>query len=234
MKTLRILNSLNHRFTPTYKRSFSQCGEDLIASYLLHCVLGIEKPSYLDIGAHHPIDLNNTYLFYRETCQGVCVEPDPTLFQIIQKVRKRDECLNIGISGTDSEFSEFYVFNPKILSTFSKAECDLLVAAGHKLEQILNVQLVPINEIMERYFCPWPNFISLDTEGLEIKILESLRFDKFRSEVFCIETVEHTSEKKIPEISKLMLSNGYRVYADTFINTIYVEESVWNHRKCLQ
>ncbi len=225
------LNFLKYRLAPTFRRSYSQCGEDLIVSYLLHSVLGIKKPSYLDIGAHHPIHLNNTYLFYRESCQGVCVEPDPTLSPIIQKVRKRDECLNVGISGTDSEISDFYIFDKKILSTFSKTECDLLIAAGHELEQILNVRLLPINEVIARYFNPWPNFISIDTEGLEIKILKSLSFDKFRSEVFCIETVEHTSEKKIPEISNIMLSHGYRVYADTFINTIYVEESAWNRRK---
>lgn len=42
--------------------SYSQCGEDRILAFIFRS-LGIDKPSYLDIGAHHPYMLNNTMYF---------------------------------------------------------------------------------------------------------------------------------------------------------------------------
>ena len=50
------------------KKSYSQTGEDIIIKTAL-ADLGISKPSYLDIGAHHPYYLNNTALFYKQGSQ---------------------------------------------------------------------------------------------------------------------------------------------------------------------
>ena len=49
------------------KKSFSQCGEDLIVDYVFKA-RGVGRPSYLDIGAHHPYWLSNTALFYERGC----------------------------------------------------------------------------------------------------------------------------------------------------------------------
>lgn len=61
------------------KPSFSQCGEDLILRHLFD-QLGIARPTYLDVGAHHPQMLSNTALFSATGSTGINVEPDPELF----------------------------------------------------------------------------------------------------------------------------------------------------------
>ena len=60
------------------ERSFSQAGEDLIVKFTLQ-FLGNPSITYLDIGANHPVRLNNTYLFYLMGCKGVLVEPNASL-----------------------------------------------------------------------------------------------------------------------------------------------------------
>ena len=55
------------------KKSFSQCGEDLIVNYIFG-LRGITKPTYLDIGANDPFYLNNTALFYINGCRGINIE----------------------------------------------------------------------------------------------------------------------------------------------------------------
>jgi hypothetical protein len=52
------------------KVSYSQCGEDILIDFVFK-QLKIENPSYLDIGAHHPFHLNNTYYFYKNGSSGV-------------------------------------------------------------------------------------------------------------------------------------------------------------------
>ncbi len=76
--------------------SYSQCGEDLIVQYIFS-LRGVLKPTYLDIGAHHPFALSNTAIFYMKGCRGVNVEANPDLFRFFKRHRLRDINLNLGI-----------------------------------------------------------------------------------------------------------------------------------------
>jgi len=230
-----VLESFLRVFFPSLgKISYAQCGEDLIIDFIFS-TLNISKPSYLDIGAHHPIYLNNTFLFYQKGSTGVCVEPDPALFSQIKKKRSRDICLNVGIGVTKESKANFYIMTSKTLNTFSKKEAERYQSYGsQKIKRVIQIPLVPINEIISQHFTTFPNFISLDTEGLELEILKTFDFSKFRPEVFCIETLTYTedkSEQKITEIIDFMISKEYFNYADTYINTIFLDKNSWNTRQ---
>src|ERR1044072_1778699 len=214
---MRILSRLLQR---PHKVSYSQCGEDLIAAFLMYGHLGLETPSYLDIGAHHPCVLSNTFLFYQKGSSGVCIEADPLLHAKIKRKRKRDTCLNVGVGASEAKSANFYVMTTKALSTFSKAESERYSQLhNQKIQKVIDVPVVTINEVINQYFKPFPNFVSLDTEGLDLAIIKSLDFERYRPQVFCIETVTYTqdkSEEKIQEIIDYMLAKRYMVYADTY------------------
>ena len=66
-----------------------------------------------------------------------------------------------------------------------------------------------------------------------MQILKSFDFSHYRPEVFCIETLtyaENHSERKVTEILEFMKSNDYFNYADTYINTIFVDNKIWCDR----
>lgn len=216
------------------KISYSQCGEDLIVDFILDAGLGIKNPSYLDLGAYDPVCLSNTYLFYRRGGSGVCVEPDPFLFAAISRKRSRDICLNIGVGLAGQSTANFYVMSSRTLNTFSKKEAERYRSYGNnKIEQVIPIPLLGVNDIIEQNFKACPNFVSIDVEGLDVDVLKSFDFSKYRPEVFCVETITYTednSERKVYEIMELMDSRGYFVYADTFINTIFVEKEAWKSR----
>lgn len=52
--------------------------------------MGIKKPSYIDIGAHHPYEISNTAIFYMNGCRGVNVEANPNLIDEFYKERPDD------------------------------------------------------------------------------------------------------------------------------------------------
>jgi FkbM family methyltransferase len=214
------------------KISFSQCGEDLIVEHILGA-LKITQPTYCDIGAHHPSKLNNTYLFYLKGSKGVCVEPDPELFPSLKKKRKRDVCLNCGV-GRAKRNAEFFVMSSRTLSTFSREEAYRYQSYGNqKILKIIQVPVMPINDIIHKNYAGCPNFVSLDVEGLELDVLNSFDFSSYRPAVFCIETVtyaEDNTERKLSEIIDLMTGKGYLLYADTYINSIFVDSGKWNNR----
>ena len=215
------------------KLSYSQCGEDLIIDFLIS-QLKISNFKYLDIGAHHPTYISNTFLFYEKGYSGVCIEPDPFLFKTIAKRRSKDKCLNIGVGLNNISSAPFYIMTEKTLNTFSKEEADKYASYGkQKIEQIIDLPLIRINDIIKNYFTSVPDFISLDVEGMDLAILTDFNFTLYRPKVWCIETLTYTenkTEKKIKETIDYMISKDYLVYADTYINTIFVDRKTWFNR----
>ena len=230
---LRAFRNLRHKYSENVKLSYSQCGEDLIVQQLF-TVLGIGEISYLDVGAHHPTFLSNTYLFYQNGGKGVCVEPDPSLFKEFDKKRPRDRHLNCGVGLTQGR-AKFYVMSSSTLNTFSESEAKRYQSYGNQqILETVELDLKPINQILDECFEKTPNFISLDIEGLDYPVLNSLDFNKYRPEVFCLETLTYTenkTEQKLTNVIELMHENGYLTYADTYINTIFVDAFAWENRR---
>jgi hypothetical protein len=67
-------------------------------------------------------------------------------------------------------------------------------------------------------------------EGLEESVFSAGINDEKGPLVICAETVTFSEKDrgvKKQDLIKLICSKGYMVYADTFINTIFVKESAW-------
>jgi len=224
--------ALRRRFAdPFARKSYAQCGEDLIVRHLLLEVLGRTEVRYLDIGAHHPWILSNTALFYKMGFRGVCVEADARQFDHLRRERSRDVCLNVGIGLGEEKEADFYVLSSPTLNTFSREEADRCVAEGHRLERVVRVPLLSVHDVFAAHFPRPPEFVNIDVEGLDEAILRSIDLQACRPAVFSIETVTHARDRsqwrKRQPILEFMAEQGYFAYADTFINTIFVDRDLW-------
>jgi FkbM family methyltransferase len=212
------------------KISFAQCGEDLLIAYALDS-LRISAPVYLDLGAFDGKNLSNTFLFYARGHRGVCVEPNPLLCKSIQQVRPEDLCLNVGIAAGTQRTLPFYVLDPPTLSTFDEPLAQKCQAEhGHRITRTIDIPVMSVNEVLERHMERAPNVVSIDTESNDLPILNDWNFDRWRPEIFCVETLEYAPEKggaKIEAIAQLMSARKYAVYADTYINTVFIDELAW-------
>lgn len=212
--------------------SYAQCGEDIIIQYVF-ASLGVRAIRYLDIGAHHPSYLSNTCLFYLKGHRGVCVEPDATLLPAFRRERPGDRLLNIGVAPKHGD-AEFFVMTTPTLNTFSRTEAERFVSYGkERIERVEKIPIRNINSIISENFTTPPNFLSLDVEGLDLIILQSLDFDCHAPTVMCVETLTYTedrSERKLNELIKFVESKGYFVYADTYVNSIFVRSATWRER----
>ncbi len=212
------------------KISFSQSGEDRIIKFLFD-ILGIQQYRYLDIGAHHPRRLSNTYLFYTLGGSGVLIEPNPGWAALIAQVRPRDLCLNVGLAGQSRSEAPFYIMRSDTLCTFSKNEAERMVSeCGEEIFEVRHLDVLAPEAVLSVHFSEGLNLVSLDVEGLELEILDAFDLQRYRPEIVCIETVSYAIDgggMKSSEIANLMTANGYMVFADTYINTIFVDRSRW-------
>jgi FkbM family methyltransferase len=213
------------------KHSYAQAGEDLIVDFVARA-MQIEEVTYLDIGAHHPTEYSNTYLFYKRGCQGVLVEPDPELMASIRRARPRDEFIEAGVGVQSATDAQFFVMSTRTLSTFSEDEARRYEAMGtQRIEKVLPVPMVTLGDIFaDRFRENEPTLVSIDIEGLDFEVLSTLDFKKHRPPIICVETLQYSEtreEVKDQRIPRLMSDNDYFAYGDTYINTIFVDLVRW-------
>jgi FkbM family methyltransferase len=223
----KILRKIGKITGAEYRQTtYSQAGEDIIMELILER-LRLSKVSYLDIGTNHPKKFNNTYFFYKKGHNGVCVEPNPALAKTIKRVRPNDKTLNVGLSSGEEYTADFFVLSADTLSTFSKEDAEKLDAEGtFTIKEKIPIELKNVNNIIAENFADkGPTIISLDVEGWNEEIIRSFDFAKYKPEIFCIETTYFEPDGKIERIEgifEVMKENGYKIFSDNQINTIFV------------
>jgi FkbM family methyltransferase len=223
----KAIKRIAYAVIPSAWASYSQAGEDATLRFLFRDKK-IKNISYLDIGTNYPVHGNNTYLFYKNASKGVCVEADKTLISLIKKTRPRDTVLNVGVSTSGEKEATFYIFNEKGINTFDKAEADKRVKSGsYSIREIVKVVLIDINNLIQENFESYPTLLSIDIEGLDLPVLKSLDFKKYPIPIICAETCMYSENHIRPKdhsIATFLLMQGYEIYADTYINTIFVNK----------
>jgi len=211
------------------KRSYSQCGEDLIVDYVFR-LRGITHPSYIDIGANHPYYISNTAIFYERGCSGINIEANPLLMPAFQTHRPEDINLNVGIGDAEATF-DFYAMEDNTLSTFSNDERDNMVRAGKKLLRTEKVRLTTISTVLAKHFGDaFPDFLTLDAEGMDFRILQSIDFSKYSPKIICVEAAEYSpkgSGARRTELIKFLETKGFYECANTNLNAIMVQRDFW-------
>jgi FkbM family methyltransferase len=211
------------------KLSYAQQGEDIVLWQILRGALGIERPTYLDIGAHHPVFNNNTFYFYERGARGVLVEPNPALHGVLEQIRPGDALVRAGIGVTAQTEAEFFVIGGSEdgqLNTFSREQAETLVKRSngrYSIAQVLKIPLLNINDLMRKHWNGPPNLLSIDTEGFDLPILRSLDFKRLRPDVICAETLEIGGRRVLAEILQLLTQHGYEVRGGSFVNTIFID-----------
>ena len=185
--------------------------------------------TYLDVGANDPIQNSNTYYFYRKGYRGVLVEPNVSLCEKLRAVRPEDTTLAAGIGVTAAKEADYYIMTHPSWNTFSKEEADhqTEVTQGRiSVKEVIKMPLLSINDVMSKHFGEAPAFLSVDTEGLDLAILKSIDYERFRPKIICAETLVSSTTQTRPEIPEFMASRGYVARGGSFVNTIFVDAKI--------
>ena len=213
---------------PCAPPTYSQAGEDGVLSFLF-ADKKHQNITYLDVGTNMPNFCNNTYIFYLKGHRGVCVEANQSLIPLIMEVRPEDRVINAGVSPDGTKEAEFYIFEADANSTFDKTEAEKRAAYGtYKIVKTVKVPLIHINDLIKENFSAYPDFLNIDIEGLDLDVLKSIDYKKYPIPVICVETCVYSENHIRPKdksIAEFLMSKGYEIYADTYINTIFVNKN---------
>ncbi|MCA3338086.1 MAG: FkbM family methyltransferase [Roseomonas sp.] len=204
--------------------TYAQFGEDLLVMNLFS-VLGINRPSYLDVGAHHPVNCSNTALLYSRGSRGVCIEANPNLVPAFAEMRPADLTLNIGCSAQAGTLDFYMIDHASGRNTFDRGTAEAFVAAHRQfsIREVRQIPVLPLDEIVARH-CGgrWPDFLSLDVEGLDFVVLEASRLTSAEGpKVICVKAVAGNDTDSTSAIQRLLAARGFVLAARTIGNVIF-------------
>lgn len=200
---------------------FSQEGEDIILSKMYY---DQKEGFYVDIGAHHPIKFSNTYKYYLQGWRGINIDAMPNSMKAFYEKRSRDINLEVGVSER-SDVLSFYIFDQPGLNTF-----DEVTAKNHSknynipIKDVVKVQTFPLSKILDEHMPSGVaiDFMSIDVEGLDLVVLKSNNWNKYRPTVILIECIDTSLEELLSsDIHIYLVDMGYKLISKTFHTVIY-------------
>jgi FkbM family methyltransferase len=170
--------------------SFSQHGQDrfILENFFANRCDGV----FIDVGAYDGITFSNTLLFERRGWSGICIEPVPLVFEKLRAARSV-LCLNCAVSDSDGVAPFIDVDMPNFGKMYSGLKADYdprhahLVQTHATASRTIEVPAHRLDGILDEHKIRKVDYLSLDTEGSELKILKSTDLAVYDISVISVE-----------------------------------------------
>lgn len=205
---------------------YSQLGQDryLNGNYFKNKVNGV----FVDVGAHDGKTYSNSKFFEDLGWSGLCIEPIPSIFNQLKENRKCI-CENYAVSDVEGE-DEFLLVHgyAEMLSGLAK-EYDPMHLDRIKGEinhyggskEIIKINTLKLQTLLDKHNINSVDFLSVDTEGNELKVLKSIDFTK--TKIFSVSIENNYKDKSINEF----LSNvGFEYVTNLDVDEIYINKKL--------
>ena len=173
------------------------------------------KGFYVDIGCYHPIKGSLTYYLFKKGWKGLNVDLSKVSVDLFKISRPRDYNINAAVTDFDGDTSyyESGVINQQN-SLISENEKKKIKVKAYKLNTLLND--FKISQV---------DYLNIDVEGNELKVISSFDFEKFQPKLISIEQNVYNSEKLFDdECHKFLSAKGYFLTSKIGVTCIYLDK----------
>ncbi|MDC0391654.1 FkbM family methyltransferase [Candidatus Pelagibacter ubique] len=190
----------------TKKESYSQFGEDIIINKYFKSFIG----TYVDIGCYHPIKYSNTALFYKKGWNGTNIDLNQTSINLFNFSRLRDKNILACLSNKE-EWVDVYLDNEfSALNSTNKENIKNFKIKNFKKNRI-KTKIFP--KIIKKKF----DFLNIDCEGNDYKILKTINLQKYKPKLICVEV----SKESKKSIYNYLNSNNYEILTVRSLSHIF-------------
>ncbi len=221
-----LLSEINQAYLLPHKNfSYSQEGEDIVLKRFFDKQ---ESGFYVDVGAHHPIRFSNTYLFYKKGWHGINIDAMPGSMRAFKRWRKRDINLETPVALTNGELT-CYSFNEPALNTFSKELAGQMESLpDYHLIKTEKLVTMPLSTILDTHLPSGQNidFMSIDVEGLDLDVLKSNNWNKYRPRFLLVEQLEFSiNNLSKDETYNFVTGLNYDLVARTYNTSFFIDNT---------
>ena len=207
---------------------YSQGGQDVYVTNILR-----EKRDgyFVEVGAYDGFTISNTYLLEKNySWKGICIEATPYRIQDLKNNRPNAICIETAVfseSNLELDFTTTPIDILNVITEYAEIAVDFLNQNG----QIIKVRTKTLTDILIENNAPENiDYLSIDTNGSDFKVLEGLDFTKYK---FNVITVKNSSVVERQDIIKeILTSNGYSkeqtvMMVDNISDDLYVPNSTY-------
>lgn len=209
-----------------YLKNGSQLGEEKI---ILDIFDDNYKGKFVDLGCFHPTRHNNTYELYKKGWNGINIDLNPLTIELFNFLRPKDININIAVSDKIEKVDLYYLNDFNTQNTIDENHLEFLKKYHNvKENQIFRKQIVTekLVNILIKYDFKKIDFLNIDIEGHELKILENFNFDEIYIKTICIEMIDHNDKSKENNIKiRQILNNNFKLLKKLDINYIYINKN---------
>jgi len=206
LRKLHIIHNIyiKHKFF-IKKKSYAMDNED---TAVLDYFKDKKNGFYVDVGCYHPTHRNNTYLLHKKNWSGVNIDTSEFSIDLFNHMRPKDLNYNCAISNKNEIIKLFYQKELSQLSTTERDQAETVFQGNIKEKE---VQAFTLDEILDRdkFKDIKIDFLDIDVEGADLKVLEGLSFDRFKPELVCVEI--HAKEIKQSDVYKFLIKKNYEL-----------------------
>ncbi len=208
------------------KDFFSQAGQDKCVKN--HFFKNLKKGFFVEIGAFNGINGSNCFYFEKfMDWNGIAVEPSPVQFEKL-KINRKCICINKAISNQNDhkEFVEVtngYTQMSGILTNEYKKTLDIIMKDPRTKMNKLNIKTSTFKEIVGENKII--DYLSIDVEGEEERILESIDFNYFNIKVI---SVENNYPKK-NNYNNLLKDKGFTYFDNYGVDELYYNKKYFEY-----
>lgn len=170
---------------------------------------------YVDIGCYHPIKGSLTYYLFKKGWNGLNIDLSRVSIDLFKIARPKDYNVNAAI--TDFDGDTIYYENGAINqqnSLISNGQKKQIKIKAYKLETLLNN--LNITNV---------DFLNIDVEGNDFKVISNFNFSKFRPKLISIEQNIYNSEELLKlDCHKLLTKNNYFLTSKIGVTCIYIDK----------
>lgn len=183
---------------------------------------------FVDIGAHDGVAFSNTYFFEKFLgWDGICVEPIPEVFESLKKNRSV-KCIQGCISNREGSASFLRIkgYSEMLSGILDKYEPDHLRRAKTEIDtfnqysEIITVECYDLTKVLVQNNMRHVDLLSLDTEGGELGILQSIDFNIISIDVIDVENNAGTNQFR-----NFLEPRGYSLIAKLGCDEIYLSSN---------
>ena len=181
---------------------------------------------FIESGAHDGESLSNSLYFEKKfNWTGLLIEPLTNSFKILSTKNRNAYTLNACIAKKKPFVAKF-----RIVNVFSgrqdQMNPDQVNYINNNVDKNTVTEYIPcfsLNTILHAINVKNVDMFSLDIEGGEWDVIESIDYSKYNINLFCIEWY-HLKEKK-QKIHDHLLKNGYKFVSEKEYDYFYQKES---------
>jgi FkbM family methyltransferase len=215
----------------------SQMGQDKILDQQIFN--GKKNGIFVEVGAVDGICGSNTYFFEKErNWSGLLIEPNPVEFKKLKNI-DRDLSIkeNCAISNEEGDINFLSIEGPcnvlsGILEFYNEQHLNRInreldsyksYKEGHELyskSETIKINAVKLQTLFDKYKLVDIDLISIDVEGAEMNVLESIDYNKTNITCFLIE-----NNYGIDKETEFLTSKGYKLIGNIQWDCVFVKDT---------